>query len=255
MHAPLMYTSNRNVAYFPPNSEGKDFVVGDVHGHFSLLETLLESAGFDPERDRCFLAGDLVDRGPESDRVVEFLMKSWCFAVRGNHDQWCVDAVFDKADSSHLYFGGAWFYGLSRQERTEIATRLADLPIAIETHTPSGQRIGIVHAECTLHSWPQFLLALAGGSPDHDPTYHAQAAIWSRKRFAKHDETPIAGVDRVYVGHNVCSVAMALGNTCYLDTGAATEGGYLTMIDITNPGQVHRISNDGSSDYMTMPLY
>jgi len=36
--------------------------------------------------DQLFSVGDLVDRGPESHRVLEWLARPWFFAICGNHD-------------------------------------------------------------------------------------------------------------------------------------------------------------------------
>ncbi|MCA4078770.1 metallophosphoesterase, partial [Pseudomonas kurunegalensis] len=51
---------------FAANRAGRDFAVGDIHGHFTRLQAALDSAGFDPAIDRLFSVGDLVDRGPDS---------------------------------------------------------------------------------------------------------------------------------------------------------------------------------------------
>ena len=69
MHHPLF-------KFFPKNHEGRDFVVGDLHGMFQTLEALMETVKFDTTIDRLFSVGDLVDRGPESKRVVEFLKQA-----------------------------------------------------------------------------------------------------------------------------------------------------------------------------------
>ena len=53
---------------FERNARGRDFVVGDVHGHFDTLERLLEAVDFDASADRLFSVGDLVNRGPASER-------------------------------------------------------------------------------------------------------------------------------------------------------------------------------------------
>ena len=58
---------------FARNERGRDFVVGDIHGMFSALENFLEELSFDPGRDRLFSVGDLIDRGPESDPVLQWL--------------------------------------------------------------------------------------------------------------------------------------------------------------------------------------
>lgn len=247
-------SKNRNVAYHPANRAGRDFVVGDVHGHFSLLYRLLRAAGFNGHRDRCFLAGDLVDRGPESEHVVEILRQPWCFAVRGNHDQWCVDAVFDTPNPAHLVYGGAWFYGIPSQERCEIATLLRDLPVAIEIEAGDGRRVGVVHGECTHQSWPCFLEGLSGGLTEGYAEYHAAEAMWRRQRFEKKRPTPISGVDQIYVGHCVTPEVIELGNVCYLDTGSFLPGGKLSMIEVGNPRIVHSVENEVPHRYSLYSL-
>ncbi|KAI0096991.1 Metallo-dependent phosphatase [Nemania sp. FL0031] len=62
-------------------------IVGDVHGHLKSLQALLRKAEFSAERgDTLVLAGDMVNKGPDSPGVVEFAMKIGAFAVRGNHE-------------------------------------------------------------------------------------------------------------------------------------------------------------------------
>lgn len=39
---------------------------GDIRGCFNRLQAGLELLGFDPDKDRLFSVGDLVDWGPES---------------------------------------------------------------------------------------------------------------------------------------------------------------------------------------------
>ena len=40
--------------FFSKNIQGRDFVVGDIHGCFSALENLLAQVNFNPEYDRVF---------------------------------------------------------------------------------------------------------------------------------------------------------------------------------------------------------
>lgn len=68
------------------------FVLGDVHGHAEVLRRLLERCRFDPDRDRLWLVGDLVNRGPDSPGVLrsvrdlERRMGERLAVVLGNHD-------------------------------------------------------------------------------------------------------------------------------------------------------------------------
>lgn len=74
------------VKRFPLNPKGRDFVIGDVHGTLSLVDRAMEALHFAPAQDRLFSVGDLIDRGPDSARVIEFLSRPYVHAVRGNHE-------------------------------------------------------------------------------------------------------------------------------------------------------------------------
>jgi bis(5'-nucleosyl)-tetraphosphatase (symmetrical) len=64
------------------------YVVGDLQGCLDPLKAVLERAAFDPARDRLWLVGDLVNRGPQSAAVLRFLRElgDAAIALLGNHD-------------------------------------------------------------------------------------------------------------------------------------------------------------------------
>lgn len=52
----------------------RTIVVGDIHGCYRELMLLLEKVKYDENEDALISAGDLVDRGPDSARVVKFFV-------------------------------------------------------------------------------------------------------------------------------------------------------------------------------------
>jgi len=71
-----------------------EFLVGDIQGCAGAFEELLAETGFSPSRDRLYVLGDLVNRGPDSLGVLRRLRELGDSAqcVLGNHD-WHLLAV------------------------------------------------------------------------------------------------------------------------------------------------------------------
>ncbi|WP_223460309.1 MULTISPECIES: symmetrical bis(5'-nucleosyl)-tetraphosphatase [unclassified Pseudomonas] len=64
------------------------YAVGDLQGCLQALQCLLKQVAFDPQRDRLWLVGDLVNRGPQSLETLRFLysIRESLVCVLGNHD-------------------------------------------------------------------------------------------------------------------------------------------------------------------------
>ena len=224
------------VARYPVNRLGRDFVVGDIHGMFAHLQTLLLRVRFNPEVDRLFSVGDLVDRGPASRDALRWLRLGWFHACRGNHEQFAIDSVLpEELDYWVQYNGGAWWLKLSNDERRLFREAFLGMPLAIEVETAAGV-VGIVHADVPpALTWDRFVRLLSAGQEEI-----ALYAMFSRYRVqgAQDDLGPVlGGVTRVYCGHTPVREPVAVDNVHFIDTGAVyIWDGYqdarLTLIEI-----------------------
>jgi serine/threonine protein phosphatase 1 len=80
-------------------------VIGDVHGCYKTLKALVEMIPEEHKETICF-AGDLIDRGPGSMEVVQFVMDNGYDCVQGNHEQMMVDWSGRHSDVLWLGNGG-----------------------------------------------------------------------------------------------------------------------------------------------------
>ena len=62
------------------------YIIGDVHGCYKSLLALIEQLPHKFDNKICFV-GDLIDRGPASADVVEFVRAGGYDAVMGNHER------------------------------------------------------------------------------------------------------------------------------------------------------------------------
>lgn len=220
------------VKRFSANTAGRDFAVGDIHGHFTLLQRALDKVGFDTARDRLFSVGDLVDRGPECELVLEWLAKPWFHPVRGNHDDYV--CRHDTCDFGNwVQNGGGWFLALPYAERQEYAVQFRELPIAIEVATPEGP-VGLLHADCPFPSWRLLLDHLEGRYGGTNLRTIKNVCMWSRRRVEQEDRTEVEGVHALVAGHTPMSSPVALGNVIHIDTAGwcPQKGGFFTLLDL-----------------------
>ena len=242
------------------NFNGRDFIVGDIHGNLGLLDCLSQAAEFDERHDRLLALGDLVDRGADSEKVVDrFRTKPNLFSIRGNHEALLLAAVTgDNYARAWVRNGGRWGVNLSAERLQEIASFVNTLPYALEVPLADGRRVGLIHAEVAPgNSWDDIekLQVFFEDTVDDEATSLAASALWGRKRLSTIDafeRDPLAksiskgarlqhlgnvadveGIDVLYVGHSVMPgyVPVRAGNTLYVDTGAWMPLGRLTLVE------------------------
>jgi len=231
-----------------PNVHGTDFVAGDVHGCFHLLAEALERVGFNPNTDRLFLTGDLIDRGIHNEMALEWLRQTFVHSVRGNHEELYLkwyslrnDKDARKIFERDCYFanGGEWVKEVDEETHERLAAQLAQLPYFLSVSAPDGRTIGIVHAELPDGTaWPQ----LISQPPDEELR---RSMLWGRQRL-RHarrksrgvktdtrdpaDSNSIPGLALLLCGHFRVSSPKLLGNILYIDTGGWSQRGHFTVL-------------------------
>lgn len=100
------------------NEPERVYAVGDLHGRFDLFRALMRTIERDhaartPSATRIVLLGDIIDRGPDSARLVRGCMRlsqlnSRFVVLRGNHEEMMVHALRGDlwAFRAWLDFGG-----------------------------------------------------------------------------------------------------------------------------------------------------
>ncbi|MDP9529652.1 symmetrical bis(5'-nucleosyl)-tetraphosphatase [Pseudomonas protegens] len=118
------------------------YAVGDLQGCLEPLQCLLEQVAFDPARDRLWLVGDLVNRGPQSLETLRYLysIRNSLVCVLGNHD---------------LHLLAAW-RNIERLKKSDTLREILEAPDCEELlqwlrqqklmHYDEARHVALVHA-------------------------------------------------------------------------------------------------------------
>lgn len=194
------------------------WVVGDLHGCYTLLMSELDRVEFDPARDLLISVGDLIDRGAESVECLDLINQPWFRAVRGNHEQMMLDGLPPHGNVNHwIANGGDWYFYLDYDKEIlakALAHKVAELPLIIELVTGDKKYV-ICHADYP-HDEYEF-----------DKPVDAQQVIWNRERVSDSQDglaKEIKGADLFIFGHTPARMPLRFANQYYIDTGAVFCG-------------------------------
>jgi serine/threonine protein phosphatase 1 len=221
-------------------------IIGDVHGHYQALVSLLDKIGPSQE-DEIYFLGDLIDRGPHSALVVKFVMEGKYQCLLGNHEKMLLDAIgtgIVKREEFHiwLYCGGySTLESYQNNIPIEHVNWLKQLPLYLDLND-----IWLVHAGVD----PKL--------PIEKQT--SEEFCWIRKPF--HSMTEPYFKDKLIVsGHTITFTLpgvkpgkLAMGKGWIdIETGAYhPRSAWLTALDIDRE-LVHQINTKDLS-YRCLPL-
>lgn len=226
-------------AYAMPNGEIV-YAIGDVHGcYMSMLNLLVRieadrRARPEPKSTIVFL-GDLIDRGPSSREVIEFLMTfnpNWSDVVflRGNHEEVMLDVMTGNISAmrSWFEFGGkdcARSYGVDNFG--QLLINPDHIMMALQRSVPL-EHLEFMDSFSDAFAFGDYLLVHAGIRPKIDIEEQAPHDMrWIRSTFLDYKKPhPM----KIVHGHSVVDGAPENhSNRIAVDTGAH-QGRPLTAV-------------------------
>jgi serine/threonine protein phosphatase 1 len=168
----------------------RTFVIGDIHGCAATLRRLIGEKLRPLPGDRILLLGDLIDRGPDSKGVLDFILELResglsVDSIRGNHEE-----MFLQAGEDH-YYRELWY---ANGGLATLASFQADGPGDI----PHRYR-AFLEALPLYIQLDNFVIVHAGLNFDlPDPMADTEAMLWTRSSFV--DRGRIGG-RRLICGH------------------------------------------------------
>lgn len=96
------------MSYSTINSQKHDqngvWVISDVHGCFNTLLALIKKL---PLNSTICFVGDLIDRGKENDKIIDYVKNNNLFCVLGNHEKMMIDGLnYPSEYGNWIYNGG-----------------------------------------------------------------------------------------------------------------------------------------------------
>lgn len=210
------------------------YAVGDVHGRLDLLDQLIDAIDSDtarrpPRKTLLVFLGDLIDRGPDSNGVLERLrtfrhLRIKPYFLAGNHEEVLLRIMAGERGtlSNWLQFGGAEClrsYGFD-PTALELTNERASLA-AVKKAIPEEHVRFLAGFSDTL-SFGDYLFVHAGIRPGVDLSLQSQADLrWIRRPFL--DDPTDHG--RIIVhGHSISTTVDERPNRIGIDTGAYRSG-------------------------------
>lgn len=205
------------------------YAIGDVHGRFDLLKELSSRIQADIEAQRytarVILLGDMIDRGPQSAHVLDWLVKEGveggASAICGNHERMMLNFL-DGADDGKMWLSNGGIetlasYGAYGERLNALNASSRAVSQALQASLPrSHERLlrGLPDA----FLWRDFILA-------HDiiDADHAMAAE-PVTGSATDDEVRAPGPIRIVHGHRRVDEPYHDERVVSIDTGAYATG-------------------------------
>ncbi|MEI7638329.1 MAG: metallophosphoesterase family protein [Syntrophus sp. (in: bacteria)] len=201
---------------------GKIYAIGDLHGCFSHLNSLLNKFTIG-QNDTLLFLGDYIDRGPDSYEVVETILRlrnklASVICLKGNHEQMYLD--FLRGTDQDLFFSNGGNHTLRSYKKN-----------GCEYPPPEHMRFFL--SLKLYYETEDFIFVHAGLHPNVPlQNQNPKDMLWIRSQFYR---SPNIWNKTIVFGHTHFSEPYIRDGKIGIDTGACT-GGALTCVEL--PGMI-----------------
>lgn len=207
----------------------RTFVIGDIHGCAATLRRLIEEMLCPMPADRIYLLGDLIDRGPDSKGVLDFIFELRerglsVNSIRGNHEE-----MFLQVEDDHNYLGMWTANGGLATLASFQADGPGDIPQFYRDYLGSLPLYILLDDFVIVHAGLNFVI--------QNPFDDSDAMLWTRSHFVNRHRI---GGRRLICGHTPVSLTqlkaslnsskIMLDNGCVF--GGLPESGNLAALEL-----------------------
>jgi serine/threonine protein phosphatase 1 len=209
---------------------GRVFIVGDIHGCSQELEALVAGLPLQAE-DRLIFLGDYIDRGLESQEVVEFLLRLKAGAryqitfLKGNHEDMFLDFLGQPGHYGDAFLyngGGATLRSYRIPQNVSGAAALAVLPPEHVEFFQTLEMFAVVGNVLCVHAGIKPLVPLQEQT--------AEELLWIRQEFLANSHLLPYTVVFGHTPHR--AVRFELPYKVGIDTGLV-YGGKLSCLEVS----------------------
>lgn len=192
-------------------------IIGDCHGCYKTLMALIKKL---PHNNICF-TGDLIDRGPESMKVMDFVIDGGYDCTKGNHED-----MMERANGQNIRYSGVW--GMNggfetRHSYRDESGKIDEAKIKKHVEWIKNLPVAIIYDKIVNESGDKLMISHSMASPafqdeDNLSKEEFEAAIMWDRCFDQ--IKPIEGMFNVF-GHTVQEFGPLIKDDyACIDTGA-----------------------------------
>jgi serine/threonine protein phosphatase 1 len=248
-------TSGKRARRGPPSLRA--YGIGDVHGRLDLLRDLLariarDDSGRPPAKTFIVMLGDLIDRGPDSKGVIDYLLAhaegpARMVFIKGNHEELFLRVLDgdEEVVNDWLTYGGyecAESYGVS--QGSTLNSTPGEIIERLRASVPPSHRKFLADMADTFR-FGDYLFVHAGIRPGVPVDEQAGKDLrWIREGFL--DDRTDHGLVVIH-GHTIVDGPEEHVNRIALDTGAY-KNGVLTAIGLEGSRRWFVEAREASAD-------